>query len=63
MVRAAELLDPSTLRHLAAVIDARDPERVSRSRLSAEGVDRLADILLAGSRPTVGFWLRYRIAS
>ena len=51
--------DPRTLRELADVIEARSPEATARRRLTPEGVDRLADILLAGSVPTVGFWRRY----
>lgn len=56
-------LSPSTLRDLAAAIEGRDPQRVARRELSDEGVERLADILLAGSEPTVGFWRRYRVRS
>lgn len=37
-------------------------ERVvqARARLTPEGVERLAEIFLAGGRPTVGFFRRYR---
>ncbi|MHB8594330.1 MAG: hypothetical protein ACYDB3_08370, partial [Acidimicrobiales bacterium] len=57
----AALLDlsPRHLRELAALLEARDPELAARRRLSAAGSERLADILLAGDRPTVGFYLRY----
>jgi hypothetical protein len=60
-VTLLEHLAPSTLRHLAAAIEARDPEMVARRQLTEEGIERLADILLAGSVPTIGFWRRYRV--
>jgi hypothetical protein len=58
-----EHLDPATLRHLAAAIEGRSPEMVARRALAPEGVDRLADILLGGGKPTIGFWRKYRMAS
>ncbi len=51
------VLEPRTLRELAAVIETRRPQ--PRHDLTPEGVDKLADILLAGSSPTIGFWRRY----
>ena len=42
-------------------MEARAPEKVAVDELTPEGRDRLADILLAGSRPTVGFWRKYRV--
>jgi hypothetical protein len=56
---ALEHLSPRVLRDLAAVIEARTPEVRARRALSAEGVERLADILLAGSTPTIGFYRRH----
>jgi hypothetical protein len=53
-------LKPSTLRHLAAVIERQDPKRIARHQLTDEGVERLAEILISGSRPTIGFWRKYR---
>jgi hypothetical protein len=55
-----EHLAPRTLRELASIIENRDPELVARRELSDDGVERLAEILLSGSTPTVGFWTRYR---
>jgi hypothetical protein len=55
-------LSPSNLRHLAAAIEGRDPQLVARRHLTKEGIEKLADILLAGSEPTVGFFRRYRAA-
>ena len=52
-------LSPRTLRDLAAAIEARTPAVRGRDTLSPEGVDRLADILVSGSTPTIGFYRRY----
>ena len=56
-------LSPTTLRALAAAIEARDPVLVARRSLSAEGIERLADLLLAGQTPTVGLFRKYRDAA
>ncbi len=53
-------LSPKTLRDLAAAIEWRSPQATARRELTPEGIERLADILLAGSAPTVGFFLRHR---
>jgi hypothetical protein len=53
-------LSPKLLRDLASAIEYRSPQAKARRDLTPEGVDTLADILLSGSRPTVGFFLRYR---
>jgi hypothetical protein len=55
-----EYLDAPTLRHHASLKDAQDPQLVARRALTPEGIDRLAEILLNGGKPTVGFWLKYR---
>lgn len=63
MTRSSQVLvhlSPSNLRHLAAAIERRDPQLTARRQLSEEGIERLADILLAGSQPTLGFFRRYR---
>ena len=61
-------LDAKTLRDLAAALRARaeaiecdHPERfvAMRRHLTPEGVERLAEIVAGGSRPTIGFWLRH----
>jgi hypothetical protein len=54
---------PEILRELAAVIEARDPGRRARQSLSPEKVEELADMLLRGDRPTVGWWKRALAAS
>jgi hypothetical protein len=56
-------LSPNTLRDLAAAIEYRSPKARARRALTDEGLEKLADILLAGSQPTVGFFRRYRVAS
>jgi hypothetical protein len=61
---AAELLAhlrPGTLRALAAAIEARSPgDHLTASDLTAEGIERLGDILTQGQTPAVGLWIRYR---
>jgi hypothetical protein len=53
-------IDPRTLRDLAAAMEARHPERVARQSLTDEGLEKLADLLLAGGKPTIGFFRKYR---
>jgi hypothetical protein len=57
-VTILEHLSPETLRDLAGAITARRPSTIARRRLAPEGVDMLAGILLAGQKPTIGFFLR-----
>jgi hypothetical protein len=52
-------LSPRILRDLAAAIEARTPGMRARRALTVEGIERLTDILLAGTTPTVGFWRRH----
>jgi hypothetical protein len=52
-------VDASTLRELADLKERQDPRRRAIHKLSPEGLDRLAEILLAGSQPTIGFWRRW----
>jgi hypothetical protein len=63
-------LGPRTLRHLGHALLARaqamertDPDRFAADRreLTPEGVERLAEIVAAGSRPSLGFFLRHRV--
>jgi hypothetical protein len=61
-------LEPRVLRHLGNALIARADaaeaaERASYLELTDEGLERLADIVISGSRPTIGFWRRYRIAA
>jgi hypothetical protein len=56
-------LEPRTLRELAAVIEYRSPRARARRELTPEGIEKLADILLAGSQPTCGFFLKNRRVS
>jgi hypothetical protein len=43
-------------------MEAMSPEKRAVDELSHEGIDRLASILMAGSRPTIAFWRKYRCA-
>lgn len=54
--------DAATLRELAAVKERQDPARLARRQLSPAGVEILAEILIRGDRPTVGFFRRHRVA-
>jgi hypothetical protein len=56
-------LSPETLRDLAAAIEYRSPKARARRALTPEGIEKLADIYLAGSVPTLGFFLRFREAA
>lgn len=53
--------DAATLRELAAIKERQDPARLARQQLTPMGVDRLAEILARGDRPTIGFFRRYRV--
>jgi hypothetical protein len=60
-------LSPRNLRDLGHVLlerarAAEAADRRSRRELTPEGVERLAEIIASGSRPTVGFWCRYKQA-
>ena len=63
-VTMLEDVDSRTLRDLASALRARAEAKeaadlTARRSLSPAGVDRLAEILAAGDRPTIGFWHRY----
>jgi hypothetical protein len=48
--------DPGVLRELAALIESRDRSRRTRMELTPAALEELADMVLAGTRPTVGWW-------
>jgi hypothetical protein len=54
---------PEVLRELAALLEAREPNRAGSERarrsLSPEALEELADMLLRRDRPTVGWWCRH----
>ena len=57
-------LDPKSLRDLGVALIARaqaaeETNRTSDLELLEDGVERLAEILCRGGRPTIGFWVRY----
>jgi hypothetical protein len=43
-------------------MEAMSPEKRAVDELSDEGIDLLASILMAGNKPTVGFFHRHRCA-
>ena len=47
------------LRHLAYLKEASSPQLTARQRLDEAGVDELAEMLVAGRRPTLGWWRRH----
>jgi hypothetical protein len=49
---------PEALRHLASVMEDESPGMVARRRLDETSVNALADILVKGEKPTVGWWSR-----
>jgi hypothetical protein len=58
---ALQNLRPSTLRALAAALEARQPpDRLCSSDLTPEGVERLADLFSQRQTPALGFWRKYR---
>jgi hypothetical protein len=61
VVRTMPTTDPATLRELAAIIEHRQTRL--RARLSAEKLEELADMVMAGRTPTIGWWRRALAAS
>jgi hypothetical protein len=47
------------LRHLAALKEGDAPGLRRRRHLDREALDELATMLLAGDRPTIGWWRRH----
>ena len=58
-----DTLTPRILREVASAMEAMSPEKRAVDELSPEGIEVLAGILMAGGKPTVGFWRRYRRTS
>jgi hypothetical protein len=56
-------LDPRDLRDLAAAIEAQSPEARARARLTEDGRAELADLLIRGDRPTIGWWRRHLLGT
>ncbi len=57
-MRSVTDLSPRFLRELAAAIEARQPDAVAIRMLSRERLDQLADMLISGKKPTIGWWRR-----
>ena len=49
---------PEALRHLASMMEDESPGMVARRRLNETGVNALAEILVTGNKPTIGWWSR-----
>ena len=54
-----EQFTPATLREMASAMEERAPIRVACRQLDAVGIDALAEMLLAGKTPTLGWWRRH----
>lgn len=53
-------LTVADLRHLAAAIEARSPTRRALRNLSPEAIEELAEMLVRGDSPTVGWFEKHR---
>ena len=49
----------SDLRHLASLMEAESPGMIARRDLSNASIEELADLLVSGGKPTIGFWRRH----
>ena len=49
----------SELRHLAAIRDAESPSAIARRSLDEASVAELADMIVSGKTPTIGWWRRH----
>lgn len=58
-MKSVTSLSPTALRELAAAIEATDTSGQAQRDLSPEAASDLADLLIAGKRPTVGWWQRH----
>ena len=54
---------PDELRHLAAIRDAERPGSIARRSLSNRSAEELADMIVGGRRPTIGWWRRHSKAA
>ncbi len=54
----ASQFSPEGLRHLASLMDDASPGMIARRRLDENGVNALCEMLVAGKKPTVGWWVR-----
>jgi hypothetical protein len=55
----ASLFTSAQLRHLAALKDADSPGMRARRNLDEASVEELAEMLVAGKTPTIGWWRRH----
>ena len=54
----ADQFTADELRHLAGIMEANRPGRIARRRLSEASRDELAEMLVDGRIPTIGWWRR-----
>jgi hypothetical protein len=54
-----EQFDAGTLRHLAGQMDLDNPTLIMRRRLDDASLDELAAMIVAGRKPTIGWWRRH----
>jgi hypothetical protein len=59
----ADSFTTDELRQLAAVRDARSPRGIARRSLDEASREELADMIVSGKRPTVGWWRRHSKAT
>jgi hypothetical protein len=53
-----ELFTADQLQHLATIKRQRAPYLVARRRLNGASAEELVEMIVAGKRPTVGWWSR-----
>jgi hypothetical protein len=49
----------TTRRHLASLMEAETPGMVARRRVSEEGIEELAEMIVPGRSGTFGWWRRH----
>jgi len=57
--RLLSVLSPEQLRHVAACAEARTSASRARVRLSDTSIEEYSRFVLAGQKPTVGWWRRH----
>ncbi len=62
-MKSVTTLSPQTLRELAAALEWNSPRAKARRDLSPKAIDELALMLIAGNRPTLGWWRRRLLTS
>ncbi len=55
----AASFEPGELRHLAAIQDAESPRVVARRSLDEQSIEELAELVVGGGIPALGWWRRH----